>query len=165
MLCRDKLTLNSVVSSEKNKRCTMPHGISQHLVPSILFWLMIMPASAQMTATRPGVDFATYLSGNLDTTVVGLAIDPKGYMYVTGLTSDGDFPTTAGAFRRTPRRVCSNGSCGYSTAFVSKLSRDGSSLVYSTFLNELAPLAIFAAPAAHSDAPLYTCSSLHLPHS
>jgi hypothetical protein len=119
----------------------MPRGI-RHLVPPILFWLIIMPANAQVTATRPRVDFATYLSGSLDTTVVGLAIDPKGYMYVTGLTSDGDFPTTAGAFRRTPRRVCSNGSCFYSTAFVSKLSRDGSSLVYSTFLNEIAPLAI-----------------------
>ena len=119
----------------------MPHGI-RHLVPPILFWLMIMPASAQVTATRPRVDFATYLSGNLDTTVVGLAIDSKGYTYVTGITSDGDFPTTAGAFRRTPRRVCSNGSCFYSTAFVSKLSRDGRFLVYSTFLNELDPLAI-----------------------
>ena len=106
----------------------MPYGI-RHLAPSILFWLMIMPASAQVTATRPRVDFATYLSGNLDTTVVGLAIDPKGYTYVTGVTSDGDFPTTAGALRRTPRRVCSNGSCHYSTTFVSKLSRDGRSLV------------------------------------
>jgi len=119
----------------------MPYGI-RHIAPSILFWLMIMPASAQVTATRPRVDFATYLSGNLDTTVVGLAIDSKGYTYVTGITSDGDFPTTAGAFRRTPRRLCRFGSCGYYTAFVSKLSRDGSSLVYSTFLNEIAPLAI-----------------------
>ena len=141
MLCRDKLTLNSGVRSEKNKRRTMPHGI-RHLAPSILFWLVIIPANAQTTATRPRVDFATYLSGSLDTTVVGLAIDPKGYTYVTGVTSDGDFPTTAGALRRTPRRVCSNGSCHYSTTFVSKLSRDGRSLVYSTFLNELDPLAI-----------------------
>jgi hypothetical protein len=119
----------------------MLYGI-RHLVPSILIWLMIVPANAQTTAARPRVDFATYLSGNLGTTTVGIAVDFKGYMYVTGVTSDGDFPTTAGAFRRTPRRVCSNRSCGYSTTFVSKLSRDGRSLVYSTFLNELDPLAI-----------------------
>ena len=112
MLCRDKLTLNSGVRSEKNKRRTMLYGI-RHLVPSILFWLMIMPANAQTTATRPRVDFATYLSGSLNTTIVGLAVDSKGYMYVTGITSASDFPTTAGAFRRTPRRVCSNGSCSY----------------------------------------------------
>ena len=133
----------------------MPHGI-RHLAPSILFWLVIIPANAQTTATRPRVDFATYLSGSLDTTVVGLAIDPKGYTYVTGVTSDGDFPTTAGALRRTPRRVCSNGSCHYSTTFVSKLSRDGRSLVYSTFLNELDPLAI----AVDNDGNAYVTGGL-----
>ena len=136
-----KLPLNSGVSGEKNKRCTMLYGI-RHLVPSISLWLMIMPANAQTTATRPRVDFATYLSGSLNTATVGLAVDSKGYMYVTGITSASDFPTTAGAFRRTPRQVCSNGSCSYITAFVAKLSRDGRFLVYSTFLNELDPLAI-----------------------
>ncbi len=139
-----KLPLNSGVSGETNKRGTMLYGI-RYLVPSISLWLMIMPANAQTTATRPRVDFATYLSGSLDTKAVGLAVDSKGYMYVTGITSASDFPTTAGAFRRTPRQVCGNGSCSYISTFVAKLSRDGRFLVYSTFLNELGPLAI--APA------------------
>jgi hypothetical protein len=136
-----KLPLNSGVSGETNKRCTMLYGI-RYLVPSISLWLMIMPANAQTTATRPRVDFATYLSGSLDTAILGLAVDSKGYMYVTGETSASDFPTTAGAFRRTPKRVCSNGSCSYLTTFVAKLSRDGRFLVYSTFFNEFRPIAI-----------------------
>ena len=71
-----KLPLNSGVSGETNKRCTMLYGI-RHLVPSISLWLMIMPANAQTTATRPRVDFATYLSGSSDTAILGLAVDSK----------------------------------------------------------------------------------------
>ena len=116
---------------------------------------MIMPANAQTTATRPRVDFATYLSGSSNTATAGLSVDSKGYMYVTGITSASDFPTTAGAFRRTPRQVCSNGSCRNITAFVAKLSRDGRFLVYSTFLNELDPLAI----AVDNDGNAYVTGS------
>lgn len=96
--------------------------------------------NAQSTARDPRVDFATYLSGSAGTTIAASALDSKGNLYVLGSTSAADFPTTTGAFRRTPRQTCSNGSCSFSTIFVAKLSRDGSSLVYSTFLNDLAPL-------------------------
>jgi len=91
---------------------------------------------AQGTATEPRVDFATYLSGGKQTTISASALDRNGNLYVTGTTSSGDYPTTPGAFLRTPRQVCVNGSCGFSATFITKLSRDGSSLVYSTFLSK-----------------------------
>ena len=101
-----------------------------------------VPLTAQDTATDPRVDFATYLSGNTHTHIVASALDRNGNLYVTGITFAADFPTTAGAFRRTPRQVCTNGICGFTTTFVTKLSRDGRSLAYSTFLNEGVPLDI-----------------------
>ena len=62
---------------------------------------------------------------------VAIAVDTAGNAYVwgnTGLT-DPLFPTTPGAFR-----TSIDSSCGGEDAFVSKLSSDGSTLVYSTYL-------------------------------
>jgi len=108
----------------------------------LLVWLGTFNLIAQDTARVPRVDFATYLSGNTETTIAATALDSTGHMYVTGITHAADYPTTPGAFRRTPRQVCNNGSCSYATSFVTKLSRDGSSLIYSTFINEADPLDI-----------------------
>ncbi|MGH2820323.1 MAG: SBBP repeat-containing protein, partial [Actinomycetota bacterium] len=57
----------------------------------------------------------------------GIAVDAAGNAYVTGQTTSGNFPTTPGAFDRS-----FNG--GFYDAFATKLTRDGSDLVYSTFL-------------------------------
>ena len=57
-----------------------------------------VPVIAQDTATEPQVDFATYLSGNKQTTVWASALDRSGNLYVTGTTSAGDYPTTPGHF-------------------------------------------------------------------
>jgi hypothetical protein len=77
-----------------------------------------IPVMAQDTATEPRVDFATYLSGGKQTTISASALDRNGNLYVTGTTSSGDYPTTPGAFLRTPRQVCVNGSCGFSATFI-----------------------------------------------
>jgi uncharacterized repeat protein (TIGR02543 family) len=53
-------------------------------------------------------------------------VDSAGNAYVTGSTASANFPTTASAYDRTWR--------GSSTAFVAKLTPDGSTLAYSTFL-------------------------------
>jgi Beta-propeller repeat len=68
--------------------------------------------------------YSTFLGGAAFDFGEGIAVDPSGYAYVTGLTESGDFPTTA-AFNTTLDDV---------DAFVAKLSRDGSTLAYSTFL-------------------------------
>lgn len=68
--------------------------------------------------------YSTYLGGSNSEFAHGIAVDASGDAYVTGETDSTDFPT-ANAFQST-----SHGGTG----FVSKLSADGSTLVYSTYL-------------------------------
>jgi hypothetical protein len=72
----------------------------------------------------PSLIFSTYLGTGGSETGTGIAVDASGSAYVTGAAWS--VPTTAGAFQ-----VASAGS---SDAFVTKLTPDGSSLVYSTYL-------------------------------
>jgi Beta-propeller repeat len=71
--------------------------------------------------------YATYLGGDKQTTVGGIALDAAGNVYVTGTTA-GDFPTTRGAFLTTmPAGVSSTG-------FVAKLNPQGTQFAYVTYL-------------------------------
>jgi hypothetical protein len=72
------------------------------------------------------LDYSTYLGGKDDDGGNGIAVDSDSYAYVTGHTESTDFPFTVGAYQ-----VALAG--GYD-AFVTKLSLDGSALVYSTYL-------------------------------
>ena len=63
------------------------------------------------------------------TSANGIAVDDSGNVYITGMTASTDFPTTTGAYSET--HAADGGSYDI---FVSKLSADGSSLVYSTFI-------------------------------
>jgi len=56
----------------------------------------------------------------------GIAVDAAGNAYVTGWTSSSDFPTTLGAFQPILR--------GLQNAFATKLSSDGTALLYATYL-------------------------------
>ncbi|HET7840632.1 MAG TPA: choice-of-anchor D domain-containing protein, partial [Terriglobia bacterium] len=83
----------------------------------------------------PIISFSTYLAGTVNDAIQGLAIDSSGNVYVTGTTYSLDFPVTPGAFQR----VCGSSTrqCVepyLSSPFISKLSADGSTLMYSTFL-------------------------------
>jgi hypothetical protein len=73
--------------------------------------------------------YSTYLGGTLDEPYwsASIAIDCDGYAYVAGTTLSRDFPTTPGAFQTSNKGL-------YYNAFVTKLNRDGSNLVYSTYL-------------------------------
>ncbi len=70
--------------------------------------------------------YSTYLGGDAYDEGYGIAVDSLGNALVTGSTSSSDFPTTSGAFSETTGTP--------STAFVTKLSSDGSTLIYSTYL-------------------------------
>jgi hypothetical protein len=84
----------------------------------------------------PTLAYSTFLGGSEDDFGTGIAVDPQGDAYVTGYMS-ADFPTTPDAFQPVFRGPSSNNDSviGYDAdAFVTKLNRDGSALVYSTFL-------------------------------
>jgi hypothetical protein len=67
----------------------------------------------------------TYLGGSRDDRANSVAIDPSGQAYLTGGTDSGDFPTLA-SFQSALR--------GAQDAFAAKLSADGRSLLYATYL-------------------------------
>jgi hypothetical protein len=83
--------------------------------------------------------YSTYLGGSTfgQTKAYAIAIDSSGSAYVTGSTQQPDFPVTAGAYH-TICGVAVNGqsNCGGGavSAFLTKLSPSGGSLVYSAFL-------------------------------
>lgn len=70
--------------------------------------------------------YSTYLGGSTGDKPYDLATDGSGAVTVTGNTTSSNFPTTTGAYDRTLG--------GGSDAFVTRLSADGSSLLYSTLL-------------------------------
>ena len=68
---------------------------------------------------------------------LGLALDPSDNIYIAGVTSSLDLPTTPGAFDRTNNgggTHCSGPHGCNLDAYVMKLAPDGASLVYSTYL-------------------------------
>lgn len=70
--------------------------------------------------------YATYLGGGGADAGLGIAVDSAGSAYVVGTTSSRNFPVTEGAVQTTL--------AGNSDVFVAKLSPDGSTLVYATYL-------------------------------
>jgi hypothetical protein len=82
-----------------------------------------------VTKVNPGgssIVYSTYIGGALDDSGYGIAIDSEGNAYITGTTASANFPTTTGVVQ------ASNG--GNTDAFVTKLNKTGSSLVYSSYL-------------------------------
>src|SRR6185436_16244210 len=69
---------------------------------------------------------STYLGGSNDDIGLGIAVDTSGNAYVTGYTVSTNYPTTAGAYKTT-----NNGSFDI---FLTKVTTNGASLLYSTYL-------------------------------
>jgi len=79
---------------------------------------------AQMGANQ--LVWATYLGGSVFDRVSGVELDEAGNLLLVGHSSSPDFPTTAGAYDRTPN--------GGWDAFVARLSADGTTLQYASLL-------------------------------
>jgi uncharacterized protein (TIGR03437 family) len=93
---------------------------------------------------------ATYLGGNSWESVSSVASDAAGHIYVAGLTSSENFPTTANALW--PALPVPLWSAGSRSGFITKLSGDTTSLLYSTFVMSLE--GVFAT-AIGSDGEMY----------
>ncbi len=82
---------------------------------------------AKLSPDGSTLEYATYLGGERFDDAAGIAVDADGNAYVVGATGSVAFPTTDQSLQPT---IASDSR----DAFLAKLSPDGSSLVYSTFL-------------------------------
>jgi hypothetical protein len=98
--------------------------------------------------TGTSLVYSTYFGGTGANEGAGSpAVDASGNLYVAGITSSSDFPTTAGAFSTT----FDGGSCtslGYVCyeAYVAKFNASGSTLIYSTYLGGIGGDSFVQAP-------------------
>lgn len=84
---------------------------------------------AKLSPDLSTIVYCTFLGGSVNEGAGSITVDLSGQAFVLGHTWSPDFPVTPGAFQTTYR-----GGLGLADVFVCKLSADGSSLVYSTFL-------------------------------
>jgi len=88
----------------------------------------------------PTLVYSTHLGGSDTDGGAGIAVDAAGAAYVVGWTSSLEFPTTPNAYQgHTNGRDYTPCPCAATNIFVSKLSADGGSLVYSTYLGSSGP--------------------------
>jgi hypothetical protein len=86
---------------------------------------------AKLNPAASALLYSTFLSGNQTDGCIALAVDAAGHAYVTGGSDSPNFPTSPGAFQARPR--LGSADIRYDV-FVAKLSPDGSTLAYSTFV-------------------------------
>ena len=80
---------------------------------------------AKLDPTGSSLVYADYIGGNGEDYGIGLALDSANNVYVTGSTTSNNFPTVK------PYQAVE---LGPYSGFLSKISADGSSLLYSTYL-------------------------------
>jgi hypothetical protein len=84
-------------------------------------------------------------TGNQQSVPNGMAVDAAGEIILTGITNDLNFPVTSGVLQTScagynsssQGKITRCGASSYSSGFVTKISADGRSLVYSTYLHGL----------------------------
>ena len=94
----------------------------------------------------PVLSYSSYLGGSSSSGINAMAVNAAGDIYVTGAAYATNYPTTPGVIQPAcplgntqlgaPAGVpkCGEGESGTPAAFVSKISADGQTLIYSTYL-------------------------------
>jgi hypothetical protein len=82
---------------------------------------------AKISPAGNALVYSTYLGGSSDDYAYGVTVDTAGAAYVAGATYSNNFPTSANA----PQNTFGGGSYD---AFAAKISPEGNTLVYSTYL-------------------------------
>jgi hypothetical protein len=85
---------------------------------------------AKLSGDGTRLIYATYLGGSGADQALAIVVDTNACAYLVGFTQSTNFPTTANAFQRTLQ----GNSTSDTDAFVTKISADGTRLVYSTYL-------------------------------
>jgi hypothetical protein len=80
----------------------------------------------RLSSDAQSLSYSTFLGGMEQDSASDIAVDSSGQAYVTGFTYSSDYPTTNLSYDESHN--------GGKDVFVSKLSADGTSLIYSTFL-------------------------------
>lgn len=81
--------------------------------------------STRSLVIDPVLSFSTYLGGNDNDSAEAIALDSSGNIYITGETSSTNFPT---------KDPIQGSNAGKDDAFVTKISADGSNIIYSTYI-------------------------------
>ncbi len=84
---------------------------------------------AKLNPSGRAIDWATYIGGTGTDTGTAIAIDAAGALYITGQTASTNFPVSA-----TPFQANLAGGSAVTDAFAAKLSADGQTLIYSTYI-------------------------------
>lgn len=83
----------------------------------------------KLNSLGSGLIYSTFIGGIGPDWGAGLVLDSSGNAIISGQTGSNDFPTTSGAFNNTNK--------GWES-FLTKFNHEGSSLIFSTFLGEIA---------------------------
>ncbi len=87
---------------------------------------MVIVISYSISAQTLRMEYSTFIGGSGHDYGHAITVDDQGYAYIGGQVNSPNYPTTTGAFDRTAN--------GGSDILVTKLNKDGSALVYSTYI-------------------------------
>jgi len=89
---------------------------------------------AKLSADGASLVYSTYLGGNAQESANAIVVDGSGAAYVAGGTLSPNFPVSAGAVQSSFQSIANDQGVIEADGYIAKLSADGASLVYSTYL-------------------------------